>query len=226
MFDVAATLSSTDEDLYVYIFDSHRPYVLENLHNSHHRIRVLCSELDDTVDLPSPLSVQCLEQISHSAAVPSALLGKLQKLEAYYSHRYCVGSTSCMVLDMLYLLGHHTCNAVWWAAVGITYNFLFEYVDGSVYETVYVRLRTLLADFDSAAAAGSGADGTTLVATDASYGTLTNEPFRRRHGVYVQRAFIFPLLRFWTLYDAVAYTRQCVGSLRLWTDRGERELKR
>lgn len=228
------TLLNINEDgyinnLYIYIIDSHRPINLYNLENKQHQVRVQFTEMDDIIDIPENISIEQLEKIeNNNEEISKNIETKIKLLEKYYNTHYIIGSTSFTVLDMLYLSRYHTNSMIWYGIIGTTYNYIFEKITDAMYETLYLKLRSLVIEFNNDINYNNNDDDTITIDDEYKQNSiiLSKKPFRKKYGIYENKEFIFPLLQFWTLYDALSYTRQSVACQKLWKDNGEREQKR
>ncbi|KAK4050288.1 DNA replication initiation factor cdc45 [Microbotryomycetes sp. JL201] len=135
------------------------------------------------------------------------------RIDKYYQAGNFTGqSVAGQVFALAILLERADTDAVWLAIVGLTYQFTTNVIDRERYEGYVELLADEVARLSSSAVA--------LVSTsDPLASTGPND-----RSIRPSRELRFCLFRHWNLYDAMYHSGYLVTKMKLWTERGRKNL--
>ncbi|EGD77460.1 hypothetical protein PTSG_08555 [Salpingoeca rosetta] len=214
--DVAQVLDLSDEeqeDLCIYVLDSHRPLNLDNVYSEN--IRVFD---DGETNIPQPEEVADSDSEDEDEDTDSgepgakrtkwgdrmaARIAKQQRLRSYYEAAYYGVSSAVLVGHLVSELGRSSNAFLWCSALGLTDQYLHDKISSDMYVQQALTLQSEILKFNS------------------------EEESRRHRGVSlaVEEDAKFFLLRHWTLFDAMRHSRYLVSRIPVWTNKGEERLR-
>ncbi|EOQ99098.1 hypothetical protein E3P92_03977 [Wallemia ichthyophaga] len=128
------------------------------------------------------------------------------KLSKYYNSGSSHGmSVSCVMYILTVELERAVNDLVWYAILGLTYQYISAQISRSQYDDRYVLLR------DEVARLNPPTIGETVTNPD-DYSISIKEELR------------FPLLRHWSLYDSMIHSEYIASKLGIWKEGGKKRL--
>ncbi|KAI8092402.1 DNA replication pre-initiation complex subunit Cdc45 [Gilbertella persicaria] len=230
-----SSLFTTPEGTKIYIIDSHRPLLLENLSsdNDHicvfddegenHRVNDVLSayeELTNTEDddeedsedsdSDRPRQRRKLDTLDQGMSIHALRNKKRQQnklIQDYYEAGvYHANSVSGVMYELAHQLGKSTNELLWLGIVGVTAQYLFEKID-----TVRYAEKLELFKDDRARL---NIDRT----EDGNMQQLTNIVIR------AEDEYRFMLFRHWSLYESMYHSGYVSSKLGIWKDAGKKRL--
>jgi len=166
---------------------------------------------------------------------------KRKKLELkekqYYSHGEYGASSAGLLLRMAQSLTKEDNDMLWCAILGLTDLFIHDHCDRDKYNDAKGKLKSLVIQMNKPPAKEKQADGTMMVPPDFLVNTqrsdgqesaeigIDNTVVSRRSGhIQESQEFRFFLMRHWTLFKSMYYSRYVASQMGVWKEKGKENL--
>ncbi|KAK2558175.1 Cell division control protein 45-like protein [Acropora cervicornis] len=206
-----------EEDVLFYISDSHRPLDLDNIYNQD-QVKLLMKEgehLSDefeesdeegsepsskrrrTGDGESPLSKRQSKRRWHQ--------NRQEILYQYYAYAFHGSAASLVMYELAWKMSKDSNDLLWWAAVGLTHQYLYEKIDSDKYVTDAQNLHEHVMRHNH----GRDDNGTSINCLKIGFDTELQ----------------LSLYRHWSLFESICHSRYTACRFRVWTNKGKNKIK-
>lgn len=218
-----------EEDVLFYISDSHRPLDLDNIYNQD-QVKLLMKEgehlsVPDFDDIYAD-SEDEFEDSDEEGSEPSSKrrrtgdgdspLSKRQSkrrwhqnrqeiLYQYYAYAFHGSAASLVVYELAWKMSKDSNDLLWWAAVGLTHQYLYEKIDSDKYVTDAQNLHEHVMRHNH----GRDDNGTSINCLKIGFDTELQ----------------LSLYRHWSLFESICHSRYTACRFRVWTNKGKNKIK-
>ncbi|KAM7452073.1 DNA replication initiation factorcdc45 [Porites harrisoni] len=217
-----------EEDVMFYIADSHRPLDLDNIYNQD-QVKLLMKEgehltipdFDDiyvdsedefedsdgegsepsskrrrTTDEDSPLSKRKSKRQWHQ--------DRQEILYQYYAYAFHGSAASLIMYELAWKMSKDSNDLLWWAAIGLTHQYLYERIDSDKYVSDAQNLHEHVMRHNH----GTDENGSSINCLKIVFDTELR----------------LSLYRHWSLFDSICHSRYTACRFRVWTIKGKKKL--
>ncbi|XP_074637022.1 cell division control protein 45 homolog isoform X2 [Acropora palmata] len=218
-----------EEDVLFYISDSHRPLDLDNIYNQD-QVKLLMKEgehlsVPDFDDIYAD-SEDEFEDSDEEGSEPSSKrrrtgdgespLSKRQSkrrwhqnrqeiLYQYYAYAFHGSAASLVMYELAWKMSKDSNDLLWWAAVGLTHQYLYEKIDSDKYVTDAQNLHEHVMRHNH----GRDDNGTSINCLKIGFDTELQ----------------LSLYRHWSLFESICHSRYTACRFRVWTNKGKNKIK-
>lgn len=218
-----------EEDVMFYIADSHRPLDLDNIYNQD-QVKLLMKEgehltvpdFDDiyadsedefeesdeegsepsskrrrTADGDSPLSKRQSKRRWHQ--------NRQEILYQYYAYAFHGSAAALTMYELAWKMSKDSNDLLWWAAIGLTHQYLYERIDSDKYVTDAQNLHEHVMRHNH----GTDENGTSKNCLKIGFDTELR----------------LSLYRHWSLFESICQSRYTACRFRVWTNKGKNKIK-
>lgn len=217
-----------EEDVMFYIADSHRPIDLDNIYNQD-QVKLLMKEGEHlTVPDFDEIYADSEDEFEDSDTEESEPSSKRRKtgdedspvskrmskrqwhqnrqeiLYQYYAYAFHGSSASLVMYELAWKMSKDSNDLLWWAAIGLTHQYLYEKIDSDKYVTDAQNLHEHVMRHN--------------------HGTDENGSSVNCMKIVFDTELRLSLYRHWSLFDSICNSRYTACRFRVWTMKGKKKL--